>query len=238
MLEHLLHVDPAKLRTLRRVVTGGGPVMPVLMARLAQQLPNAEIFAVYGSSEAEPIACLPYASISNNDMQAMRAGAGLLAGFPVENASVRILNGEIAVAGAHVVPGYFNGDGDDETKLRMDGRIWHRTGDGGYLDEHGRLWLTGRVRTAIRDALGALEPLRLECALSFEEGVVRSALASSRAERVLFVQPQRGCRIDGESFKARYAWAHIDAVRCLSRLPVDRRHNAKLDYEALRKMIS
>ena len=49
--------------------------------------------------------------------------------------------GEIVVAGGHVLPGYLNGEGDVETKFEVDGARWHRTGDLGYLDGAGRLWL-------------------------------------------------------------------------------------------------
>lgn len=49
--------------------------------------------------------------------------------------------GEIVVTGQHVLKGYLDGRGDDETKFRVEEEIWHRTGDSGYLDEQGRLWL-------------------------------------------------------------------------------------------------
>jgi olefin beta-lactone synthetase len=37
--------------------------------------------------------------------------------------------------------------------------------------------------------------------------------------------------------RATTAWAQIDEVRCVSALPVDARHNAKIDYPALRRML-
>lgn len=53
--------------------------------------------------------------------------------------------GEIIVSGDHVVKGYFNDTGDPGTKLSINGEIWHRTGDVGYIDRKGRIWLTGRL---------------------------------------------------------------------------------------------
>lgn len=238
LIERLTDVDSTQLRTLRRIVTGGGPVMPALIDTLARRLPNAQVFAVYGSSEAEPIASLPCNSISNADVEQMRRGLGLLAGSPVPHSSVRILDGEIIVSGDHVVPGYLHGVGDEETKLRIDGRIWHRTGDGGYFDEYGRLWLTGRVKAVIRDSNGIIEPFRVECALSLERCIARSALVGVSGRRVLLVEPRRRAHMDTHALKRRLSWAHIDEVRVVRRLPVDRRHNAKIDYEALRKHIA
>ena len=59
--------------------------------------------------------------------------------------------GEIVVSGAHVGAGYVGGVGDAETKFRVGEVIWHRTGDAGYLDAHGRLWLLGRCSARIAD---------------------------------------------------------------------------------------
>lgn len=236
MLEGLLRAPTEQLRTLRRVVTGGGPVMPSLMNALARKLPHVQISGVYGSSEAEPIACVSHASIEPCDLAAMRSGAGLLVGRPASRANVRIIDGEIAVSGDHVVPCYLGGIGDEETKLRIDGRIWHRTGDGGYFDERGRLWLTGRVQSFIRDWRGVIEPFRVECALSFEPGIARSALVVERGLRTVFVE-MRGDAVDLKRLRESLSWAHVDAVHFIATVPVDRRHNAKVDYVALRKLV-
>ncbi len=237
MLDGLAHTDSTRLHSLRRIITGGGPAMPSLMDALQHMLHDAEIISVYGSSEAEPIACLSWPSISDSDLQAMRDGAGLLVGMPVADAEVRIYEGEIVVAGHHVVPGYLNGVGDGEAKLRLDGRTWHRTGDGGYLDSRERLWLTGRVQAVIRDDRGTIEPLRVECSASFEPEVKRSALIGVGNRRVLAVEPRAGMSIDLVRLERRIAWANIDKVRVVRRLPVERRHNAKIDYPALRRRI-
>jgi acyl-CoA synthetase (AMP-forming)/AMP-acid ligase II len=237
MLDGLAHADSARLRSLRRIITGGGPAMPSLMNALQNMLHDVEIIGVYGSSEAEPIACLSWSSISDPDLQAMRDGAGLLVGTPVADAEVRIRDGEIVVAGRHVVPGYLNGVGDGEAKIPLDGRTWHRTGDGGYVDARGRLWLTGRVQAIVRDDRGAIEPLRVECSASFEPEVKRSALFGIGNRRVLAVEPRAGMRIDLERLERRLAWARIDKVSVVHQLPVERRHNAKIDYPALRRRV-
>jgi len=51
--------------------------------------------------------------------------------------------GEIVVSGANVLQGHLDAHGDHETRFRVGGKVWHRTGDCGYLD--GRLWLMGRA---------------------------------------------------------------------------------------------
>jgi acyl-CoA synthetase (AMP-forming)/AMP-acid ligase II len=155
---------------MRAVYSGGAPVMPRLMQRLSERLPAARVVAVYGSTEAEPIAHLALDEIADTDLAAMRRGAGLLAGVPAAVACVRVIprawgtplgpftedafaklgacagvTGEIVVAGAHVTPGYLGGAGDAETKIRVGTRVFHRTGDLGCIDANGRLWLHGRA---------------------------------------------------------------------------------------------
>jgi acyl-CoA synthetase (AMP-forming)/AMP-acid ligase II len=264
--ERLLGADPREreaLTGLRRVFTGGAPVFPSLLDALADAAPRAEVVALYGSTEAEPIAHLERREISAEDRQAMRAGRGLLAGHPVAEVDVAVLAdrwgcpraplsaedlraarlppgacGEIVVSGGHVLPGYLRGVGDDETKFRVDGTVWHRTGDAGCLDERGRLWLLGRCAARIEDARGTLYPFAVECAVAGAPGVRRSAFVSHAGRRLLLVEPRTdGPPPDLAALRASLAWARLDDVRPVGRLPVDRRHNAKIDYVTLRRLL-
>jgi acyl-CoA synthetase (AMP-forming)/AMP-acid ligase II len=73
------------------VYTGGAPVLPQLIRRLQNVAPHAEVVAVYGSTEAEPIAHLSNNQISADDCAAMLNGKGLLAGVPVAEIQLRIM---------------------------------------------------------------------------------------------------------------------------------------------------
>jgi acyl-CoA synthetase (AMP-forming)/AMP-acid ligase II len=255
LLERLMRIDPGdRLRSLTTIVSGGGAVLPGLIDALQRRLPRAEIVAVYGSTEAEPIAHLRAATISSADRRAMRSGAGVLAGRPAPTARVRIIAvhgaigrpaidalapnavGEIIVAGPHVVRGYLAGRGDGATKIHDGETVWHRTGDLGYFDDAGRLWLRGRVSAAIRDERGELDPFAVECALSFEPTVARSALCRVGARRIVAVEPHRNAAIDPVHVRAALGWTNIDDVR-MTRIPVDRRHNAKVDYRRLARRL-
>lgn len=256
-LECLLKANQP-MRSIRRVFTGGAPVFPRLLKEFHKLAPRAQLIAVYGSTEAEPIAEIAYAQMSQEDLQAMRGGAGLLAGKPIDDIALRILPdrwgspiepltqgefaasclpsaqiGEIVVSGAHVLQGYLCGQGDAETKFKVDETIWHRTGDAGYLDEQGRLWLLGRCAARIQDQHGVIYPFAVECALSEDPGVRRSALARHRGARVLVLELSDGAhRKDALELKAQLGWAHLDEV-VFEKIPVDKRHNAKVDYPAL-----
>ncbi len=253
--------QPGACAGLRKLFTGGAPVFPRLLEALAAAAPSASVEAVYGSTEAEPIAHIERREIRADHHWAMRGGAGLLAGKPVAEIELRVLRdqwgmplgarsegevagqcvptgevGEIAVRGEHVLSGYRQGRGDAETKFRVAGRVWHRTGDAGRLDAEGRLWLLGRCSARVTDARGSLWPFAVECAALGDARVRRAALASVAGRRVLAVEG-RELELDDARLLKALAWAELDRLVLVKRLPVDRRHNAKIDYPALAKLL-
>ena len=249
------------LGTLTKLYTGGAPVFPPLLQELQSVLPRGRVIVVYGSTEAEPISHVDWNEVEPADLDAMFGGKGLLVGRPVRQIELRILpnrwgeplqpltaagfaglalpperRGEIVVSGPHVLAGYLSGIGDDETKFRVDGAVWHRTGDAGYLDHEGRLWLLGRAGAVIRDERGTIHPFAAECAASRLPWVERSALASRGGKRLLAVQLGPEAPADAaRRVQGTLSWAQLDSIVQLPRIPVDRRHNAKVDYPQLEK---
>lgn len=250
-----------QLTGIGKIFTGGAPVFPRLLDKLQIIAPRARIVAVYGSTEAEPIAEIPRHEMTPADDAAMMKGHGLLTGRPVTEISVRVLRdqwgepvgpftleqfnqqcvpsgevGEIVVSGAHVLTGYLHGRGNEETKFCVNNQIWHRTGDAGYFDQTGRLWLLGRCAAKVQDEHGTRYPFAIECAAHRLPGVRRSAFISLQKKRVLIVEPDSAATVNAEQIRQALAWAHIDLVRVTARIPVDKRHNAKVDYQALQKL--
>jgi acyl-CoA synthetase (AMP-forming)/AMP-acid ligase II len=251
------------LPLLQHIYVGGAPVFPRLLDALQALAPDAAIVAVYGSTEAEPIAHIARHELRDGDIPTMLSGGGLLAGPPVPEVQLRVMRdqwgtpvgpyttaafaaeclppdtpGEIVVSGAHVLPGYLGGRGDAETKFRVDGAIWHRTGDAGYLDAAGRLWLLGRCAARIADGRGTLYPFAVECAISADPTVQRAALIARGGQRVLVIEPRDHARpTDLTALERLVGWARLDAIQPVRHIPVDRRHNAKIDYPALYRML-
>ena len=252
------------LGDLRFVATGGGPVPPSLPDRLQSIAPRAKIRIVYGSTEAEPIASIDKDAVSVTDWRRTREGAGLLVGRPVAGCSARVIDsrlcrgrlasctsaqfdalmlppgevGEIVVSGRHVLPGYADRAHNPTSKIEVEGSRWHRTGDAGYFDPAGRLWLVGRMEAAIRDRRGDLYPFQVEYAATSVPGIRRAALIALGGQRVLAVETV-GRRVGvGCPMMARcIADWDIDRVERVTRIPVDKRHDAKVDYPALRRAL-
>ncbi len=167
--------------------------------------------------------------------------------------------GELVVMGAHVCRDYFrNATAAAENKIvDADNTIWHRMGDTGYVDPNGRFWLVGRVHsTIVRDGT-CVHPQLLEQAVAGPD--VRQAAAvglpdAQLGERVVLVvvpadSARAGGRDSGEPM-SRAAWEEhcrrrvsqaglvADEIRIVREpLPVDPRHNAKIDYAALRNRL-
>lgn len=258
-----LLTHPESLQTFEAIYTGGAPVFPKLLSDLHQAAPQTAIYSVYGSSEAEPIAHISYDEISPDDREAMSRGRGLLTGHPVAEVEVGIIEnasgtplgpstteefrarllppesaGEIVVTGKHVLKGYLNGLGDEETKIHVDGTVWHRTGDAGRFDASGRLWLLGRASAKLAATATHPEtyPFSIECALSEFPGVIRSAAFDHKGLRMVAIE---GHLIEREALKEIFAWAGVEKWIFLPknvRIPVDRRHNAKVDYNELKSV--
>ncbi len=245
-----------------RIFTGGAPVFPSTLDDIASVAPRARVVAVYGSTEAEPIAEIARDEISPADREAMAHGAGLLAGTPVPSVQVRILPdcwerslgpwsaadfdakgrparapGEIVVTGDHVLRGYLDGRGDADTKIHVDESVWHRTGDAGYIDDRGRLWLLGRCEAKVSDAHGVVYPFAVEAAASGTPGLTRAAFVLHNGRRVLVAEVSGDAAATKRRLLGRLAWARIAEVAIVPLIPLDARHNAKIDYPALRRML-
>jgi acyl-CoA synthetase (AMP-forming)/AMP-acid ligase II len=247
---------------LRRLATGGAPVFPRVLARMRAMAPRAEVLAVYGSTEAEPIAHVELNEIDALDQQAMREGRGLLAGRPVEAIQLRILDdrwgrpigpftsdqfaakclparqpGEIVVSGEHVLTERLSND-DEPTTFFVAGAAWHRTGDAGFVDGRGRLWLLGRCAARIEDRHGVVYPLAAEAPFYQDPGVRRAALASRGGRRIVLVEYFDRHQPHAALNPTLIAGGlHVDELRVCRHIPVDARHNAKIDYPRLYRLL-
>lgn len=252
-----------------KIHTGGAPVFPDLLRRLRDRLPDARVHSVYGSTEAEPIAHFPAGDADEETDALTRRGGGLCAGVPVAEIDLKIITdrwgtplgpmdemasvdltvaggqaGEIIVSGDHVLRGYLGGLGDEETKIHVAGKVWHRTGDAGWLDARGRLWLLGRCAEKLRafpsDA-GLPEdapryPFAIECAMRERFPGIRMAALEWEGRRTLVIGKSCDAR-ESSAIEAGGNGLGIERFIYLESIPLDRRHQAKIDYPALRQAL-
>lgn len=250
----------ARPPALRRIVTGGAPVRDDQLREWRALWPTAGIIVAFGSSEAEPVA-----SIAADERLTLPPGRGgfcvgrpvppvrtllapitrgPMARLPAEPASDI---GELLVTGAHVCRDYVGNAGDfAENKVRDDdGRTWHRMGDTGYFDEAGRFWLVGRVHSTIRRAGLDVHPQLVEQAARGGDARIRHVAAvgvpdGTTGERVvLVVESDENVEADVRArLRAARVAEPLDAlVVTRTPIPLDPRHNSKVDYHRLRQLL-
>jgi olefin beta-lactone synthetase len=152
--------------------------------------------------------------------------------------------GELVVTGDHVCRSYYRNRGAvRENKIAgPDGAVWHRMGDTGYFDSQGRFWLAGRVHSTIRRSGRLVHPQLVEQAARGNDPRIRRVAAlglpdSGLGERVVVIveaDAGAGLRQDIEN-RLTAAGQPFDEIRMTTKpLPVDPRHNSKIDYRRLR----
>lgn len=248
--------DGIQLNNVQTVYTGGAPVFPWLMEKIRKIFINAEINALYGASEAEPISRLNFEDITEDDIKSMKNGDGLLAGkiveglelkieeihvkeldrnFAEENSNVEInseVRGEILVKGENVVNGYLNVQKNPDEK-------WHRTGDMGYINSNGQLVLLGRVKGRIEIGEKVYYPFAVETAFSFCEILKKSVLTSKNGKLYLLVE--RNSEYKGnllENTEIMELKKKFEIFKIIeTEIPMDKRHNSKTDYKKLEEIV-
>jgi acyl-coenzyme A synthetase/AMP-(fatty) acid ligase len=200
---------------------------------------------------------LPVCDVTLEDILEAGRGNGVLVGLPLPGVDVQIaaldsqgrpaadltgepeVTGEIAVRADHMRDRY---DGLWFTNsLASQNPGWHRTGDVGHLDSRGRVWIEGRLSHVITTPNGVVTPVAVEQAVQELDGVVSAAcvgIGSPGDQQVVVVVtgPQaRSVVASSELTSAIRTVTGVDVAAVLVRdeLPVDIRHNAKINRAAL-----
>lgn len=239
------------LAQVRLVMSAGAPVPPETLRATLRLMPGAEAHTPYGMTEV-----LPVADINLVDIEAAGTGNGVCVGRPVPGVEVMIdplgsdgvvvgemtaeadVTGEVCVRAPHMRDGYDQLWWTEHTASRPTG--WHRSGDIGHFDEDGRLWIEGRMGHIITSAQGPLTPVGLEQSVLELPEVSNAAavgVGPPGTQLVVIVvmpsdRPRRADLADAAlADRVRSAIAGVDvaAVLTVPEIPVDKRHNSKVD---------
>lgn len=139
-----------QLPKLKRIFSGGDPVVPWAIEKLYETFPQIGFVQVYGLTEGTPVA----ASLDPEDAQSK----GHSVGKPMPFTELKVIDdmgnpvrsgetGEICIKSPAVSMGYW-GKPEETASAFING--WCHTGDLGYLDEEGYLTISGRKKDMIR----------------------------------------------------------------------------------------
>ena len=239
------------LHQVRLVMSAGAPV-PIETLRHMQKLcPQAEMHTPYGMTEV-----LPVADLSLQQREDVGEGSGVCVGRAVDGCNVKVVSidggiselpigvtGEIVVSAPWMSLGYNRlWLTQQNARFESDGFTWHRTGDVGHIDGDGNLWIEGRVVHMIHTADGSMTPVPLEVACEKISGVKRAAavgIGDKGVQQLVMVletdQAKEDPAPDQLAAQVREALAGLDVVAIweTKKLPVDIRHNSKIDRTAL-----
>jgi fatty-acyl-CoA synthase len=175
-------VDPREidLSSLRCTTNGGEPVRRSSVEQFEARFgADGVVVPAYGLAEATlGVTSHPWGEELVVDERGNVSCGAALPGLEVRAGSHVDAPGEILVRGEAVFAGY--ADADDETRnVLRDG--WLHTGDSGYLDSGGRLFVLGRRTGMIKRAGSTVAPRELEEAAQQAEGVRVAAAVSVMA---------------------------------------------------------
>lgn len=210
-----VQLDAYPLHSLRYLTQAGGPMAPADIERVRGLLPQTAFFVMYGQTEATArLTYLPPHRVPD------KPGS---VGVAIADTQIRIVDdhanalpagqaGHVCARGPGVMLGYWN-DPDATRRVLRDGWLW--TGDLGYLDDDGFLYLQGRSSDLIKTGAHRISPREIEeVLLSLDE--VGEAVAAGVPDPLLgeVIKVWLVMR-PGASLSARQVLAH-----CRHRLPL------------------
>ena len=166
--------------SLSQIVYGSAPITPDLLKRALATI-GCDFVQSYGQTETSgPVVALPPADHDPPGNMRM-TGAGL----PMPATEVKIIapsgdtmprgkTGEILVRSIANMSGYWNRP--DATWATLDAEGWVHTGDAGYLDDDGYLYVRSRVKEMIISGAENVYPAEVENALTSHPGVAEAAV--------------------------------------------------------------
>jgi acyl-coenzyme A synthetase/AMP-(fatty) acid ligase/pimeloyl-ACP methyl ester carboxylesterase len=241
----------AVLDRTRLLLSAGAPVPTRTLRDAAALVPSAEAHTPYGMTEVMPVA-----DISLAEIDAVGTGEGVCVGYPVDGVEAAVsaidsegravgdltsdagILGEVCIRAAHMRDGYDKLWLTESEASQPEG--WHRSGDVGHFDSEGRLWIEGRIGHVITTAYGPVTPVGIEHRVAALDGVDLAAVVGvgpvGTQQVVVVLSVVDGGRSssladEGLVDRVRGVTGSVDvaAVLVVASLPVDKRHNSKID---------
>lgn len=235
------HLRTIPLPGLRRFLQAGGALAKESIRELRAAVPTADWYTMYGQTEATArISCLPPDHLDE------KLGS---AGVPLDNLEIRIVNddgqkcpvgegGEIQVRGPSICAGYLDEPEASREKF-SDG--WLKTGDLGFRDKDGYLWITGRASEFIKIRGWRVSFAEVEARVAAVTGVDECAAAGvphpeAGEALALFVVAQNGASglVESVQHALLPQWT-CAAIKVVAELP--RTTNGKIARVQLRMLL-
>jgi len=170
------------LSSIRQITYGASPIPERILHRSLELLPQVQFYQVFGQTEGGPTVTVlapRYHVTEGPDAGKLRSAGQAVIGTEIAIVDEEgrelppTIPGEIAVRGPGVSPGYWN-----LPEATQAGRVgdWLLTGDAGYLDEDGFLFISDRIKDMIISGGENVYPGEVEAVLMLREDIVECAV--------------------------------------------------------------
>ncbi len=255
------------LPSLKYLVMFGAPIPWMLHQQFKKILSHGTTFTPYGATESLPVANISGEFLLQNTVTKTKEGKGTCVGKPLDQLEFKIIEahdeiishigkakvlpvgtiGEIIVSGNVVTKKYYSNP-LETLKAKIydeDGKIWHRMGDMGYLDDEGLLWFCGRKSHRVVQSSHTSYSITCEAIVNNHPEVYRCALIGNKRKLALVIERKDKKILTGfkrEQFEEELIsmckqYPHTQRIETFffhKNFPVDVRHNIKIDRLALR----
>ena len=247
LMLHRSNIADTPLPHLRYVTVAGGALAPTKIDEWLRRGPTTEFFVMYGATEAGArLTYLPPADRSRKVGSIGRAipNVEIVVETALGKRAAPGEIGELVARGSNISCGYWNNP--QETALRFNAS-GYRTGDLGYADQDGYLFLVGRQHDMIKVGAHRVGPKEIEDVLHAHPAVYEAAVVGAPHEflgeapvavvalKSAMADPQNElrafCALRMEPHKVPLRIVQLDA---LPKLP----GAGKLDRQALRALVA
>lgn len=170
------------LSSLKMLASGAAPLSIALLSRIIKSFPKTEFFQTYGMTEASPI--LTSLDSKYHVLEGPNANKLGSVGRSVKHVDLIIADendkevpantiGQILARGDNIMMGYWHLP--EQTAEALKGG-WYHTGDAGYLDDEGFLFLEGRVKDMIVSGGENIYPIEVENVLEDHPAIYQCAV--------------------------------------------------------------
>jgi long-chain acyl-CoA synthetase len=220
---------------IRRMVSGGA-ALPSEMA-LVFNGAGVPVLQGYGLTETAPV-------IAVNTLKYNRIGS---VGRALPGVEVKIAeDGEILTRGPHVFQGYFNKSEETDAAFTDEAEAtarWFKTGDIGYVDKDGYLFITDRKKDLIKTSSGKyVAPQMIEGLLSQSEYIEQAVIVGDKRKSVSalivpdFERLRAWAKAQGIDTKDKAALVEDRRVFDLLKSEVTRLTRELADYEKVKRI--
>ena len=156
ILNRYFEAFQSKGRSLKNMVVNSAPLLPSQTEKLQQLFPALNIYVYYGLTEASRSCFCNLTTVGSLFYNSV--------GPPMQGVTIVLeeQNSEISISGETVSQGYWP---EDDHRLGESGYPQISTGDTGYFDEFGRLYISGRIKDQINVGGYKVSPLEVEAVL-------------------------------------------------------------------------